>query len=378
MCLPPPFHLLDITMHFGATSGGVRTYLERKAGYVERCGQLRQTIVVPADRDCRTELGGVTWQRLYGPPIPGQAPYRLLFRPGRLASVVRRSRPDLIEVGSPFLEPWLTQFANRGIDAPMVWFFHGNLPRLAAPSLRRMVRAYVRRVARPMDAVLAASDAVAHDLSDYGVRSIERVSLGVDLDRFHPGRAAARNGTRSRFQLPLDRPLAIYAGRLAREKRIETIVAAWSEVERRTGAQLVLVGAGPAAASLRRMAGANRIHWLPFQTDQEAVADLLAAMDLYVAPGPAETFGLSALEAMASGLAVLSVDSGAVPELVRGAGAGALYPLGDASAVVEQSIALLASDLADAGRRARAYAGRNHAWDPALDRLFSLYRRLAA
>ncbi|HET8649652.1 MAG TPA: glycosyltransferase [Gemmatimonadales bacterium] len=375
-------------MHFGATSGGIRTYLERKAGYVERRADLRHTIVIPAERDETTTSGAVVWRRLYGPPIPGQAPYRLLCRPGQLGRMVRESRPDLIEVGSPFLEPWLTHRANRTLEAPVVWFFHGNLPRIVAPdpsgepagrrALHRLLRNYVRRVGRPMDAVLAASDAAARDLSDYGVAPVERVSLGVDLERFNPARAARRDETRRRFQLPVDRPLAIYAGRLAREKQIRPVIEAWRAVEQRTMAQLVLVGAGPDAANLRRLAGADRVHWLNFQKDQNALADLLAAMDLYIAPGPAETFGLSALEAMASGLPVLSVDAGAVPELVRGAGAGGLYPLGDKAAIAEQAISLFESDLVAAGRRSRGYAEAHHAWEPALDNLFALYRRLAA
>jgi alpha-1,6-mannosyltransferase len=155
-------------------------------------------------------------------------------------------------------------------------------------------------------------------------------------------------------------------------------VRAWPAIERRTGATLVLVGNGPQQQALAASAGASRIEWLPYQTDRNRLADLLAAADLYIAPGPAETFGLAALEAMASGTPVLSVDRGAVPEHVNGSSAGALYPCGDASALSAAAIALFESDLPALGARARDYAERHHAWPVVLDGLFSTYRRILA
>jgi Glycosyltransferase len=93
--------------------------------------------------------------------------------------------------------------------------------------------------------------------------------------------------------------------------------------------------------------------WLPFVSDRDLTADLLAAADLYVAPGPAETFGLSALEAMAAGIPVLSVDRGGVADRIRVSGAGALYPTGDSHALAEAAIRLLQGDLRSLGLTAR-------------------------
>jgi len=77
---------------------------------------------------------------------------------------------------------------------------------------------------------------------------------------------------------------------------------------------LVLVGNGPSRQRLRRRPGSDRFVWLPFEADRERLADLMAAVDLYVAPCSLETFGLSALEALASGTPVLSADRGGVAE----------------------------------------------------------------
>ena len=156
------------------------------------------------------------------------------------------------------------------------------------------------------------------------------------------------------------------------------LIRAWPDVARRTGAALALVGDGPSAAWFRRVPGAEQVHWLPFERDRDRLAGLLAAADLYIAPGPAETFGLAALEALASGTPVLSVDRGGVPELVRRSGAGDLYPVGDSGALAERAIALLQGDLAAMGRRGRDYAERQHAWPHVFDRIFSVYRAVIA
>jgi alpha-1,6-mannosyltransferase len=234
---------------------------------------------------------------------------------------------------------------------------------------------YVRRLAEGYRAVLVASASVARDLEHEGVRDVHRVSLGVDLERFTPARRDAAVETRRRFGLP-DAPLALYLGRFAEEKQLETVLAAWREVERRTDAWLVLVGAGPREARLRAMAEGLQVRWVSYQRQRDLVADLLAAADLYVAPGPAETFGLSAIEAMAAGLPVLSVDAGGVADRVRDSGAGALYAPGDVGACATAATELFRGDIRGLGRTAREFAERHHSWDAAFDGIVGVYRSL--
>lgn len=379
--------ILDVTKHYGETTGGVRTYIDQKSAYVATHSSLRHVVVVPGERYAVTDSPGARTYRLPGPPIPTQTPYRLLHSPAALREILWRERPDLIEIGSPFLVPWVTREAVRGLSIPLVWFFHGNVPRLISQQPERdgMARrigyraawSYVRLVSRRMRATLVASDFVAADLEREGVTNTVRVPLGVDLERFTPARRATGAAVRERFGLP-GGPLAIYCGRFAREKHLDVLIRAWPDVARRTGAALALVGDGPSAAWFRRVPGAEQVHWLPFERDRDRLAGLLAAADLYIAPGPAETFGLAALEALASGTPVLSVDRGGVPELVRRSGAGDLYPVGDSGALAERAIALLQGDLAAMGRRGRDYAERQHAWPHVFDRIFSVYRAVIA
>jgi len=379
--------VLDITEFFGETTGGVRTYILQKAHYVQRRPDLRQALVVPGARDEILEASGVRCYRLHGPSVPTQKPYRFLLATRSTSRIVAHERPDLIEVGSAWFAPWLVHLATRRVDLPAVWFYHSNFPRVIAPwpnaagPLRRaaveFAWRYVRRLGRMVRATLAPSDFVARELERAGVERVVRVGLGVDLDRFSPARRVAAADVRRRHGLP-DGPLAIYVGRMAIEKEVDLLLTAWPEVERRTGARLVLVGDGPARRRLQRRSGSDRHHWLPFQRDRDRLADLLAAVDLTVAPCSIETFGLSALEALSSGTPLLSADRGGVAETVARSGAGATFAAGDAAALAEAAVRLLQGDLATLGAAGRRYAEADHGWDAVLDRIFDVYRGIVA
>lgn len=384
---PASLTVLDITKFFGDTTGGIRTYLLAKAAYVQAQSDLRQVLVIPGAVDGLAEERGVRCYRLRGPRIPFDQSYRFLLATRTTRRIFDHERPDVIEVGSPWLVPWVTQLANRRLRAPLIWFYHTHFPAILNPALpgsglgRRAAGAaawaYVRRLARRHQAVLIASDSVARVLEQEGIERVHRVSLGVDLDRFHPARRVRLRETRQRLGLP-EAPIALFVGRFAQEKQLETVLAAWGEVSRRTDAWLLLVGSGPREARLRAMAEGLQVRWLTYVRDRDALADLYAAADVYVAPGPAETFGLSALEAMASGLPVLSVDAGGVADRVRASGAGLLFQAGDVTACIEAAITLLRSDLTSLGRTARIYAEHHHQDRAAFDRIFNLYRRVRA
>jgi alpha-1,6-mannosyltransferase len=377
--------ILDITKFFGEATGGIRTYLLAKAAYVQAHADLRQVLVVPGARDALAEEGGVRCYRLRGPRIPFDPSYRFLLATRTTRRIMEHERPDMIEVGSPWLVPWVTRRANRPLRAPMVWFYHTHFPSIIHPHLGqvgagrraagRAAWGYVRRLSRIYRGVLVASESVARQLEAEGVEGVHRVALGVDLERFHPVRRARREETRARYALP-EAPLAVFVGRFAGEKQIETVLEAWAEVHRRTGARLVLVGAGPREPRLRAQAMGRAVHWVPYVRDRDQLADLVAACDLYVAPGPAETFGLSALEAMASGLPVLSVDSGGVADRVHASGTGAVYPPFDATGCAASAIRLIDGDLAALGRSARRFAEQHHSWTTAFDGITSVYRQI--
>jgi alpha-1,6-mannosyltransferase len=382
--------VLDITKWFGETSGGVRTYLLQKARYVEARPTLRHVLVIPGARDAITAGNGVRCYRLRGPRIPTQRPYRFMLATRSIRRIIEHERPDVIEVGSPFLVPWITRRAARRLDVPLVGFFHSNLPRTICsfPERTRGVQRrahdiawrYVRRLNEEFEVTIVASRFMVDDLRQHGAVRVERAPLGVDLEHFHPRRRASAALTRAALGVPADVPIAAFIGRFAREKEVDVLLRAWAAIERQTDAYLVLVGDGPARERLQAGTRGRRIVWMPYQNDREQLADLLAAVDLLVSPGSIETFGLSALEAAASGTAVLSADRGGVSEQVAASGGGDVFAAGEAGALADAAIHLLrnADSLPRLGALGRAYAEREHSWSSVFDRIFDIYRRVVA
>ena len=387
--LPPPVRpdaaqsVLDVTEFFGETSGGIRTYLLEKAKYVEAHPALRQVLVVPGPADAITDSAGVRCYRLAGAEIPGQKPYRFMLSMASIRRIAEHERPAVIEVGSPALVPWLVRWATSRVETPLVYFYHSNFPRVISafperdggvkPLLSRLAWRYARQLDRLFALTIVTSQFSADELHRNGIDRVVRVPLGADLAFFNPSRRASRDATRTRHGLPLDRPVVGFVGRFAREKELDVLLDAWRDVARRTDAVLVLIGDGPKRAMLEARATAD-VRFLPFQTDRAALADLHAALDVYVAPSSVETFGLSSLESLASGTPLLAADRGGVAEQVRESGAGATFEAGSAASLAERAGWLLQQDLAALGARGRAYVEREHGWDRVFDRLFTVYR----
>jgi alpha-1,6-mannosyltransferase len=307
----------------------------------------------------------------------------------KLQRVIRHERPDLVEVGSPFIVPWLVQRANRRLDIPVIAYYHSNLPRLFSSrgngqgavavgnALEAAAWRYMRLLHRPLALTIASSMYSMRELERAGIGRVVHVPLGVDLELFHPDRRLHASETRARLGIPAG-IMAGFIGRFAAEKELSMLLDTWQSVEQRIGARLVLVGAGPLETRLRAHSYAPRVTFLPFMNDRTAVADLLAALDLYIAPGRVETFGLSSLEALASGTPLLAANSGGVAEQVEQSSAGSTFVAGDAVALSEEAIALLRQNRAALGAQGRAYAESEHSWTTVFDRLFAVYADVVA
>lgn len=378
--------VLDISEYFAEQSGGVRTYLLQKARYMEARPWLRQVLVVPGAHDAIASADGVRCYRLHGPLIPMQTTYRFMLATRSIGRIAAYERPDIIEVGSAYFAPWLVRRATAQLQVPAVWFYHANIPRVFAPhgehdvpwrrALASLAWRYVRGIAATVHTTIVASEFVARDLARAGITRTAHVPLGVDIALFHPSRQAAAAETRRRRGLGPE-PLALFVGRFSPEKDLFTLIRGWDAVHRRTGATLAIVGDGGIRPRVQAAAAAVRgVRVLPFEANRVALADLYAAADLLVSPGPTETFGLAALESMASGVPVLSCDDGGVAETVTRSGAGALYPAGDAGGLAEAAIAMLQGDLAALGRTGREHCEQHHTWDRVFDRITDIYRAI--
>ena len=368
--------LLDVTEFYSPTGGGVRTYLTEKCRWLatRSRAEWEHVVVVAGPRDAEMRWAQSHVYSLRGPAVPASPGYHFLVAARKLAAIVRRERPDVIEVGSPYLAPWLARRAARDSGARLVAYVHEN-PRLYARRAAGLVTRYLRAAHRGFHLAVAASEA---NLSGLGVPRTAVIPLGVDTELFHPARRDP--AWKGEVGANAGQAVALYVGRLSAEKGLDVVLAALPEIHAVTGARLVLIGEGHLRRRLERVAGAQpgMLAVLPFESDRARLARAYASADLFLAPCPYETFGLAALEAMASGLPVVGVDSAGIGRLLTDADWGRLYRVGDARECSRAVRELLALDLPALGRRARTVVEERYGWGRTFGELFALYADLVA
>jgi len=366
--------LLDVTEFYSPQGGGVRTYLAEKTRWLAPRHDVQHVIVVPSNRTAVAQ-----WERsraylVRGPAVPASPGYHFLVAARSLAEIVRREQPDVSEVGSPYFAPWLARRAARSRRARLVAFVHEN-PRLYAGRAAGLVARYLRSAHSGFDLAVAAG---ADNLVGLGVPRTAVVPLGVDTALFHPARRDP--AWKQEIGAAAEQPVALYVGRLSAEKGLNLVLEALPALHAVTRVRLVLIGEGHLRRRLERAARRRpeMLTVLRFEPDRALLARAYASADLCVAPCPYETFGLAALEAMASGLPVVGVGAAGIGRLLEHADWGRTYRVGDAGDCARALRELLTLDLPAAGRRARAVAVERYGWDRTFAELLALYEGLAS
>ncbi|MFD5597588.1 glycosyltransferase [Streptomyces griseorubiginosus] len=320
-----PLRIVRLANFVAPASGGLRTALrELGKGYQEAGHEA--VLVVPGDRasDRQTEQGRVI--TLPGPLLPGTGGYRVLADKPRVARLLEELAPDRLEVSDRTTLRWTGKWARRArVPAVMVshetadgvlrtWGLPENAARRAADALNvRTAHTYAR--------VVCTTEFAEREFVRIGARNVVRAPLGVDLVARHPALRDA--GLRSRYARE-DETLLVTCTRLSVEKRPSTALdAVESLVRRGRRAVLVVAGDGPLRPRLEQRARERGlpVTFLGHVSDRGLLGALQASADVCLAPGPAETFGLAALEAMACATPVVVSASSALPEVIGPAGA---------------------------------------------------------
>ena len=293
---------------------------------------------------------------------------------------IRRFRPDVVHCTTEFVIGRLALSVARELGIPCCTTYHTNFGQYAdaygVSWLRRPVEQWISRVHRLADRTYTPSTVARAELERMGVQRTEVWGRGIDTDLFHPGHRSQA----LRVRLDIERAFTfLYVGRLAPEKNVALLLAAFDEVQRQRppgSVRLLIVGHGPAEAALRRQAGAH-VTFLGAQDRTTQLPTLYASTDAFVFASTTETLGLVLLEAMASGLPVIAVAAGGVRDHVRDDDTGLCFEGGDVAGcarAMEQCVNDPATRhrLAAAGRR----WAETHAWDLEMERLDASYREL--
>ncbi len=256
---------------------------------------------------------------------------------------------------------WIAREMLRagGADVPIVTTLHGTDITIVGqdPSFHAITKFSIERSTR----ITAVSEFLREEtVRAFGCTGcrVDVIPNFVDPDVYD----RARHGPVLREELGSG-PVLMHVSNFRPVKRVRDVVDVFARVQRELpGASLVMVGDGPERVSAeeeaRRLGVHARVHFLG---KIDAVAPLLANADLFLLPSGSESFGLSALEALACGTPVVASQAGGLAEVVRHGETGFLCPIGDVAGMARVAVGLLEdrarwqrfSDAAAADARAR-------------------------
>lgn len=278
----------------------------------------------------------------------------------RIALALAKFRPHVLHAVGPVAVGLWSLLAARALAIPTVASYHTELPTYASrygyPQLEAPAWRLLFAIHALADLNLCPSRTTRDALVARGFSISGLWRGGVDPERFHPKKRSLAMRKRLAGGR-VDRPLLLYAGRLAAEKNLHSLAPVLDEMP---GVRLAFVGDGPERPRLERTYRKLPATFAGFLEGDELAA-AFASADVFVMPSTTETLGFVALEAMASGLPVVAADAGGMRDVVQHDETGFLYDPAESKGALEPIRRILGSrTLAqDLARRGRAVAERS-------------------
>jgi glycosyltransferase involved in cell wall biosynthesis len=316
--------------------------------------------------------------------------FRISPTPGReVKAVIQEFDPDVIHIQ---MLMWLGQAAMKygnKFGIPIVSTNH------AMPENLMDNIALLAPIARPINYMLKQYGARFHSKADYVTLPtqsaidmfnatdkvsvpMEAVSNGIDLVRFQPGKPGA--DLYKKFNLPMDKPIVTYVGRLDAEKHLSVLVNAFAEVLKEQDAHLLIIGDGQDAPSLKERAyelGIFQNISFTGRVSEEDKQLLHQVGTVFAMPSPMELQSIATLEAMASGQPVVAVNAGALGELCQDGRNGVLCEQDNVQQIAEGILMIISNPAlrAKMGKESLAIAN-THDLQTTLKRFEEIYESL--
>ena len=384
------FRVADVNDLFAWTGGGIRRYHLEKIRFFSKRDDLEYHLVIPSDK-AQIEVHGSA--RIHHVPcIPlGGGGYRVMANPMRLRKALQTIQPDLVEVGSPYSTPDWTRFALKGLDCPVVGFWHGNYP---VVDLGRVLSHggkwlgqmgeqlgwwWARRTYGDFAVTLAATNVMIDELNNHGIHRVRYTPLGVDTAMFHP--RYRDPSLREEWGAGPDDVVMIWPNRLATDKQYHHLFAAYELIRTRTNKKpiFVITGHGKGTPEAEALAARypDRVKYLGYLENPRHVARIIASGDVSAALSPYETFGLAAVEAMACGAALLGSNSASVGDIIRECQCGIALPELTPEAMADAWLTLLDPAVArPLGQKGRQEAVARYSWKATFTRIQEVYQEV--
>ena len=337
-----PLRIALVTETFPPEVNGVAMTL---GNLVKGLLQRGHTVQIVRPRQAREALAvepdGLDQVLAKGVPIPKYPDLRFgLLSQNRLIELWRQKRPDVVHVATEGPLGWCAITAARKLKLPITSSFHTNFHQYSGHYgmglLQKSIAVYLRKFHNRTLATLAPTQAVAKTLEASGFRNVSILSRGVAIEQFNPGLRSM--ALRETWGARNDDVVVLYVGRLAKEKNVNVVLAAFSAIQTRLpSAKLVFVGDGPLRQPLQETC--PQAIFTGIKTGK-ALAEHYASADLFLFASLTETFGNVVPEALASGMAVVSYAAAAAANLITHDRDGALVAPGDELQFITTAVAL--------------------------------------
>lgn len=276
-------------------------------------------------------------------PLFKYQPYELALS-SKLVDVVKCQKIDVLHVHYAIPHAYAGYMAKKmlaeeGISIPMVTTLHGTDITLVGshPFYKPAVTFSINK----SDVVTSVSESLKQDtlrLFDIHV-PIEVIPNFVDL---HKHSKEANVDCRRNFMADENEFIITHVSNFRAVKRIDDVVKIFYNIQKEVPAKLIMVGEGPEKEKAEmRCAELQIADKVVFLGNSDEVTKILCFSDLFLLTSDKESFGLVALEAMASGVAVISSNAGGLPEVNRHGVTGFISEVGDVDDMSANALKLL-------------------------------------
>jgi N-acetyl-alpha-D-glucosaminyl L-malate synthase BshA len=275
-------------------------------------------------------------------PLFQYQPYELALS-SKLVNVVREHKLDLLHVHYAIPHAYAGYMAKKmleevGIKIPMVTTLHGTDITLVGnhPFYKPAVTFSINK----SDAVTSVSESLKNDtLRLFNVqKNIDVVPNFIDMEKHNNTYTDCQRG----MMAEESERIITHVSNLRPVKRIMDVIAVFYKIQQSIPSKLIMVGEGPekegAEALCVKLGIADKVLFLG---NSDEVNKILCFTDLFLLPSEKESFGLSALEAMASGVPVVSTNTGGLPEVNEHGISGYLNEIGDVEGMAAHALAIL-------------------------------------
>jgi len=307
---------------------GVVTSILRTSNELKKEGH--QIIVLTAGEKRKdTKFDGNPVHYFKSLPFPPYPTYKLALFPMREAEeIVRKFNPDIIHTHGMGPMGIVALLIAKRLGKKVVGTMHTNIQeathyvsrfKIVQRVAKRIAWRYLKWYFNQCDAVIAPSKYMEKECIVHGIRRVYAISNGIDLRFLKPGKR----------RLWADKTVALYMGRIVKEKNLDVVIKAAKRVEQKIpNIRFVIVGSGPAEEYYKKIVRKQNIEPLfvfVSGVQPNEVLTFYQNADIFVFPSIFETQGLAGIEAMACGLPVAGADYLAIPEFVKNGKTGYLF-----------------------------------------------------